>query len=157
MPRRKRNKRIAWDVSPIPALPTLLDIQAFQAEVLNHPQIECPLNHYFAPNMYAREITMPADSIVVGKMHRFSHVNNLSKGRLIVVTTTGRKEMIAPCQWVSEAGAKRTFLILEESVLTTYHPTNETDLDKLEAELIVPEDQAHEFLSDLETKRIMGE
>ncbi len=43
-------------------------------------QIEIPVRHYFAKDSYAREIVIPKDTIVLGKIHKFSHINICSKG-----------------------------------------------------------------------------
>lgn len=92
----------------------------------------CQLKHVFAPGNYAREITMPAGLVVIGKLHRHSHLNVISKGRVQVLTENGVVHMQAPCTFTSPAGTKRVVLVLEETVWTTVHPTDETDLDKIE-------------------------
>lgn len=66
------------------------------------PQVDCPLKHHFAPGLYAREIFIPAGSVVVGKIHRHSHINVISQGSAIVVTEFGRMEVSAPYTFVSE-------------------------------------------------------
>jgi hypothetical protein len=41
---------------------------------------------------------------------------------------------------ITEPGTRRALKIYEDTVWTTFHPTEETDLVKLEAELIEPHD-----------------
>lgn len=99
-----------------------------------------PVEHFFAPGMYAREMSIGAGMVVVGKIHRHSHINTLSKGRVRVFTESGGlTEYVAPCTWVSEPNIKRAIFADEDSVWTSYHATDSTDLDVIEQEMIIPE------------------
>ncbi len=114
------------------------DVLVAQAQLGAAVQIECPLNHHFAPGAYAREILLPAGSMVIGKIHKHSHINVISKGRVAVLTEAGRVDMQAPYTFVSEPGTKRVVYAYEDTVWTTIHVSTETDLAKLEDELIAP-------------------
>lgn len=127
--------------------PTLQDIFDLQNTLLEHEQIDCPLKHYFADGLYAREIFMPAGAIVVGKVHRHKHINNISQGRVRVYTTDGYQDLSAPCQWLSSIGTKRVVYVLEDCVWTTYHLTSSTDLAEIEQQVIVPEHELAQFLA----------
>jgi len=111
-------------------------IMALQDELLAAEQVDCPVTHHFAPSVYAREIFMPAGSVVVGKIHKHAHLNIISKGKVIVSTEFGKKELVAPCTFVSEAGTKRAVYIVDDCIWTTIHPTEETDLEKIEDHVI---------------------
>lgn len=101
--------------------------------------------HYFADGIYAREIEIPAGVALIGKIHRTRHLNVVSRGHIVVFTEDGgQREIVAPCTFVAEAGTKRAGFALEDTVWTTVHATRETDLDKLEAELIAPSFEALE-------------
>ena len=96
------------------------------------------LKHYFAPvvdeygcGTYAREIHLPKGSLVVGKIHRHSHINIISKGVVSVVTEYGKKYYTAPCTFVSEVGLKRAVLVEEDTIWTTVHLTQHLGEDKL--------------------------
>ena len=116
---------------------------------LTNAASQCTLKHYFAPPIeqygcgtYARELFMPTGVLIVGKIHRHSHLTILSKGRVIVVSETGREEISAPHTFVSPIGAKRAFYVLEEAVLTTIHLTkhmSEDAMEDIEAEVITPD------------------
>lgn len=129
------------------ASPTIpVDRVAFRHQVMNVqnelaklPQIDAPVFHHFAPGSYARECHLPAGTLVIGKIHRHSHINVISKGRVTVLTESGMVEMQAPYTFVSEAGTKRAVYSHEDTVWTTIHVSTETDLAKLEAELIAPD------------------
>lgn len=109
---------------------------------------ECTLKHYFAPkskkygcSTYAREIFLPKNSFVVGKIHRHQHLNIISKGSVRVFTEFGEKHLVAPCTFISEVGLKRAVYAEEDTIWTTVHLTefeNESELIKIEDEVISP-------------------
>jgi hypothetical protein len=37
---------------------------------IEQPQIICEEKHHFGPNIYIKEVTMPAGSLIIGKHHR---------------------------------------------------------------------------------------
>lgn len=97
----------------------------------------CPVKHHFAPGAYGREMTLPAGLVVVGKIHKHAHINVISKGRVQVFTEQdGVLELAAPCTFVSHPGTKRVVHVLEETVWTTMHVTDKTDLAEIEREVI---------------------
>lgn len=118
-------------------------IVALEHALRDHPAALGPddfvTRHHFAPGSYARELEIPADTLIVGKIHRHAHVNVVSKGRCLVATEDGIVELIAPLTFVSKAGTKRAVYALEDTVWTTVHVTNETDLVKIEAAIIAPD------------------
>lgn len=97
----------------------------------------CPVRHFFAPGQYAREMVLPEGMVVIGKIHRHSHINVLSAGKVRVLTEYGCEEYVAPCTFVSEVGTQRVVYVLEDAVWTTVHCTTSTDLADIEKELIV--------------------
>lgn len=97
----------------------------------------CPVRHHFAPGQYAREMTLPAGMVVVGKIHKHAHINVISKGRVRVFTEhEGAQELCAPITFVSTPFTKRAVYVLEDTVWTTIHQTDKTDLAEIEAEII---------------------
>lgn len=109
--------------------------------VLHEQQLEgadCPLTHHFAPGAYGREILLPKDSLVVGKIHRHAHLNMLMKGRVSVATEQGVETFSAPRVFVSLPGTKRVVYAHEEAIWVTVHVTTETDLVNIEREIIAP-------------------
>lgn len=122
--------------------PERAQILAFQAACEPLEQVECQLKHTFAPGMYAREITLPADTFIVGKIHKHAHLNIVTRGRVTVVTEFGRREIHvtgAPVTFQSEAGAKRALYVHEETVWITIHAVQSTDLAEIERDIIAPD------------------
>lgn len=111
-------------------------IVRLQESMQDMPQVDCPVKHTFAPGVYAREIFLPKDSVVVGKIHKHAHLNIISKGKASVMTEFGPMQIEAPCTFVSQPGTKRVVVALEDVIWTTIHPTDETDLDKIEDQII---------------------
>jgi quercetin dioxygenase-like cupin family protein len=129
-----------------PPPPTVLEarqrILDLELELRSVPGVVGPeafvTRHHFAPGSYAREIELPKGSRVVGKIHRHAHVNVISKGRVLVGTPDGVFELEAPLTFVSQPGTKRVVVALEDTVWTTVHVSNSTDLGELERELMAP-------------------
>ena len=94
------------------------------------------VRHFFAPGVYARELTIPAGVLLTGKIHKTEHLNIISQGVIVVVSPEGRKIIEAPHTMVSKPGAKRVGYALEDTVWTTIHVTEETDLDIIEEQVI---------------------
>lgn len=99
-------------------------------------QIECKVTDHFAPGVYAREVLIPKGATVVGKIHKTRHLNIVSAGELDVWTEQGIRRIKAPYTFVSEPGTKRVGYAYEDTVWTTIHPTDETDVGKIEEMII---------------------
>ena len=105
------------------------------------PQQECKLTHSFTDGIYVREIFIPADTFVTGRIHRHNHLNYITKGKVTVLTRDGRETLEGPCTIYSTAGTKRALYTHTDTIWTTVHanPTNETDIDKLEDIMLTPD------------------
>ena len=146
----------------------IINLQEAMVQELENPDselvqpIDCPVEHFFAPFMYGRRIFMPAGTddrphIVIGKIHKHAHLNNISMGRVLVVTEFGSQEYVAPCEFVSLPGTKRAVQILEDCIWTTYHhnPTNTQDLAQLEREIIAESFEQFDALSYADIKGLI--
>lgn len=123
-----------------------------QAGVADLPEVDCPLQHVFAPGAYARTIFIPAGTVIVGKIHKHQHLNILSQGVVTVVTEGGGKEYLrGPLTMVSPPGTKRAVYAHTDTVWTTVHLTKETDLEKIEGEVIA------KTFEEYEQFRLQGE
>ena len=96
-------------------------------------------SHQFAHNLYARTITLPADYIAIGKIHRHSCINFIMSGTMLLAMTDGtRKVVTGPCMFVSEPGVQKAGRTLTPVVMTTVHATNGTqDVEEIEKSVIV--------------------
>ena len=93
-----------------------------------------PLEHSFAPGLYARQVTCPAGAIIVTKLHKTEHFIFMLKGRVQVVTEDGPVEIVAPCMFRNPIGVKRAVHVLEETVWINVmaNPDELTDMDAIE-------------------------
>lgn len=121
-------------------------IQALEAQIQSLPESVgrdadiWKLTHYFAPGIYARQITVPEGMTLVGAIHRHPHLFTLVKGEISIMSPEGPvKRIEAPHTFLSPPNTKRAIFGHVESVLMTFHATSETDLAKLESELISPD------------------
>lgn len=129
----QRDDRVRQNIVQLEA-----NIRQMQAEH-GVPSVDCPLIHAFAPGMYGRQILIPADTLVVGKIHRHAHLLFIMKGRVLVATEEGPRQYEGPMMLVSKAGTKRVIYAYDDTVWATVHLTNETDLEKIEDDLIAPD------------------
>lgn len=114
-------------------------LYALQKALSELPDVEMPLQHTFAPGVYVRTIFIPAGTVLVGKIHRHRHANILSQGHVTVLTEAGgTEELRGPLTLVSEPGTKRAVYAHTDTVWTTIHPTDKTDLEEIEEETIAP-------------------
>lgn len=126
-------------LSERPALEIREAIKSFATsciELFGNDTSDCPVQHHFAPGTYAREIYMPSGTVIVGKVHRHAHVNVISAGAVVVLTEFGHEELVAPVTFVSKPGTQRLVVVLEDTVWTTVHATDSTDLAEIEKEVI---------------------
>lgn len=97
---------------------------------------ESPVTHRFAPGVYVREILMTADTIIVGKIHKTCHFNEIISGECRVVTPESGeiKHYKAGDIFVSEAGVQKVVYNITDVVWRTIHtnPTNTQDMAELE-------------------------
>lgn len=139
----------------IPAGLSPLEIRSFidqlQEELAKYEQQEMPPRHYFAEGLYAREITIPADTLLVGKIHKHEHLNIISQGDISVLTEDGVKRIRAPFTMVCRPGTKRVGWTHTPTVWTTVHarPKDEQDLERLEEALIAKD---YSEVPDLESR-----
>lgn len=114
------------------AVVTTAKLDNLVAHVAAAPQAECPTQHYFGPNIYIREIVIPAGTVIVGKHHKTEHLCSMVAGRMIVVGEDGvRKEVCAPAVFMAGKGRKIAYAI-ETVRFQNIFSTPETDIAKLE-------------------------
>jgi hypothetical protein len=106
-------------------------------ELEKFPQVDCPVTHRFTDGCYLREIFMPKDTIIIGKIHATEHFNIILKGDVTVITAEGQERHQAPYTFVSGAGVQKVVYMHTDCVWQTVHVTESTDLDQIEKEVIV--------------------
>lgn len=113
---------------------TILDLEQCMLESEN--QVDLPVYHHKANNVYGRELFIPKGVTVMGKLHRFPCINVIAEGSVVVVTEHGRFEYKAPDVFVSPAGTKRAIHAVKDTTWITFHPCTDETLPELEQKLI---------------------
>lgn len=121
--------------------PTMRDkVHFLEAEMLKREQLELPVKHHFSQGVYARELFIPKGTLLTGKIHKYTQLNIMSQGDMSVLTEQGVVRVQAPFTIVSPPGTKRIAFAHEDTVWTTIHGTDETDLEKIEQHYIAQSD-----------------
>ena len=132
--------------------PSIEELGRIVREGRKGPQVECPLQHDFVPGMYARTVFVPAGTLVITKRHNTTHRFAVTKGRIAVWTEAQGVHVIqAPYRGTTEAGTIRLAVAIQDTVWTTYHETDNTNLVELERELA---DDPVEILEAVERKNL---
>ena len=100
------------------------------------PQLDIPVEHFFAPGTYGRMMIMEPGIYLVGKTHKHAHLAVLLEGTIQVISKYGSAIFEAPYIVNVNAGDKRAFKSLTKVKWMTIHATTETDLVRLESELV---------------------
>jgi quercetin dioxygenase-like cupin family protein len=130
------------DLNVIANVPTKEQIERLQAEMVRMPQIELETDHFFSPGMYCRRVYRPAGTLIVGKIHKKPHFFLCARGEIIAWTETGMRKLQAGDVVECQPGTKRVTLATQDSIGITIHKTDETDLDKIEVDLVEPDSAA---------------
>jgi len=123
-------------------IPTREEIERLQSEVAKMPQPELQTEHYFSGGMYCRKLIRPAGTLIVGKVHKKDHFFMCAQGQIIAWSEKGMVTLNAGDVICSKAGTKRVTLAVTDAIGITIHKTSKTNLDRIEKELIEPDELA---------------
>ena len=131
-------------------------IHALQSLMLDLPEeekldLETLTDHFFAPGVYARMFFVPKGTVAIGKIHKTEHLTIICDGKCSVSTEDGPLFFEGPCVFSSRPGVKKAVYAFEDTTWITIHVTEETDLEKIEEQVIA------EDYDEIETLRIEEE
>lgn len=113
-------------------------IDALQAKVEEFIPVDCPVNHVFTPMLYTRHIFMPADTLIISKIHKYQHPYDVMTGIAWVRINDGEWQKIeAPYSGITEAGTRRVLFIEKDCWWKTSHVTD-----------VFPEDDTEEAVEE---------
>jgi hypothetical protein len=135
----------------------LKGVYDFQDYCKKQEQIDCPVTHEFAPGVYMRTIFMPKGTFVIGKSHKTEHFNIVHTGKCRLMMDGEVSLVEAPHMFVSKPGVKKILMILEDMNWSTVHPTDETDLEILEAEHVLTEEEEKGMIDYFESLNLIEE
>ena len=109
-------------------------VEAAVSEIASLPnQITPEMAHYFAYGVYCRQMTVPANVILAGKIHKHSTLNILLQGEIeVAMESGGVSVMKAPLVFVSAPGIQKIARTITETIWLNVHGTEETDLQVIE-------------------------
>ena len=124
--------------SEIQKLPTRAAIEALQAEHAKLEQADDIVTlHHFADGMYCREMRVPADRTIVGKVHKSEHFFMVISGEMELVCEGFRELVRAGFIATSRPGIKRTFYTYTDCVCVNVHNVEGlTDIEAIDAFLV---------------------
>ena len=120
--------------SPVLALPRPT-LDAIEALMLQHPQVECPVAHYFGPGVYMREVRAPGGTYVMSHAHKEAGLNILIKGRIAIIVNDKAIEIDGPYIFTSQPGRKFV-RVITDTIFVNVIATDETDIETIEATYI---------------------
>ncbi len=120
------------------------EVERMIAEMAVGSPVEAPVQHFFAEGLYSRRITMPKGMLLTSKIHAHDHFYFVLTGSATVWTEDdGMVHISAPYAGITKAGTRRILYIHEECIWQTVHHCHETEMEKVEADLIYPHDIPH--------------
>lgn len=133
------------------ALPTDKKLELLEAMMLQSDQVDVPLSHLFAHGVYMRVGTIPKNSVLIGHMHKTDHLNVLFSGVVSVLMNGEKKIFTGPCVFKAEAGVRKIIFAHEDATLANIHGTHETDVERIEDELIIKSDTSMSFQNGIKS------
>jgi hypothetical protein len=120
------------------------EFDAIEREMAKFPQERLPVRHLFTPGLYIRECFLPHGTRCTSKIHLTEHPFVISMGRVTVwsgIAGEAPQEFGAPYTGITKPGTRRVIHVHEDTIWSTFHPTQETDVAKIERELIFRHDE----------------
>lgn len=110
-----------------------LKVNRLAETLLGMPPVDCPVRHHFSPGLYAREITIPTGTLLIGARHKQPSLVIVSRGRLVIATDNGPREVCAGDTLHCAPGMQNAAYAIEETQWTNIwlNANDETDTDKL--------------------------
>lgn len=116
-----------------------MNVVQIQEEMQQITQYVPEVEHLFSDGCYARKVIMPKGFAGVGALHKTSHHFVVSKGKLMLRNGDEKIIVEAGYHGKTNPGDKRLVIALEDSIMTTYHVTNLTDVIEI-SKLILGEE-----------------
>jgi hypothetical protein len=120
--------------------PSRAQIEQLEDAMLEHPQVFIPVVHRFAPGLYIREITVPADTVMTGRVHRHEHFSAMVSGEMSTLVDGNIQRISGYRPFIAPPGTKRVGYTHTPVVWLTCHhnPKNLRDIEQIEAMLCEP-------------------
>lgn len=109
-------------------------LEAIEADMARYEQAVIPVKHILLPGLYARQIEIPADCRLIGKVQVSPHLNFVLEGDITFMVDGVVRRVGAGWQGAIDGGTKKIGYAHARTVWMTVHPNpdNETDIAVLE-------------------------
>jgi len=104
-----------------------MSVAELQNAMLEMPQVDCPVTNHFSDGLYARELFIPKGVTIVGATHKTKHLMMVASGECMM----GEKYVKAPFITETQPGTKRAIHAINDTIIITFHVTEETDIEKI--------------------------
>lgn len=107
-------------------------IQFLENNMLQEEQVEIPVKHRFSGGVYSREITIPKNTLLTGRIHKFDHFDIMLSGDVTVSTDNGEVKRLTGLNVMEgKAGKKRAGITHEDTHWITFHSAEERDPEEM--------------------------
>jgi len=107
-------------------------IEALEEEWLKLPQVEIPVKEFYIGGMYAREIIIPADTFLTGRIYLEDHYDIMVSGDIVVTSDDGAKILSGFNFFESFRGKKRAGYAITDTRWITICKADLVDGDMLD-------------------------
>jgi hypothetical protein len=108
-----------------------------ELELTKLEQVNFKYVHRFTPGLYAREMFIPKGTLLGGALHKTQHMFVISMGEISTCDVSGNVvHMKAPFTGITEVGTRRFGFAHEDTIMTSFHATDETDPDKIAEQIV---------------------
>lgn len=128
---------------PMAAIRELQRDMVSMAAAQNLPMRPTQVEHLFADGLYARKYAMPAGQLAITKTHKKKHFI-VVVGDCTILTDGAQKRLTGFHCFITHPGTKRVITAHADTLFITFHATELTDPDAIEAELIDQEEDIFE-------------
>lgn len=109
------------------------NVDEIEKILLDVEQEDCPVYHHFHPGIYMREVHIKKGTFAIGHYQKTRHTTFFFKGKAKFILEDGSVELWeAPMMYVADPGRKIAYA-LEDMVWFNVYPTDERDIETLEA------------------------
>lgn len=142
------------DRSPAAIRQQIIDLKNRLLAFPEEEQREFDVQHTLIDGVYTRSLYIPKGSVLVGKIHLKECVNIVSKGDISVLTENGAGRFKAGDIAISKPGIQKLGYAHEDTIFVNVFRTDETDIEKIEAEIATEDESMLIPLEDFEAEAL---
>ncbi len=108
-------------------------IQSLEDEWKELPQVDIPVKHHYAGGIYIREITIPADTALTGRIYLDDHFDIMVSGEIVVSSIDGIKHLSGFNLFPGNQGKKRAGYTITDTRWFTICCSPDTEIETITA------------------------